>query len=57
MRDIGIPDGLAAVDFDEGDIPDLVDGTMKQRQLLATCPREVTEDRIAGIVKQSMSLW
>jgi alcohol dehydrogenase class IV len=57
MRDIGIPDGLAAVGFDEGDIPDLVDGTMKQQRLLATSPRSVTEDDIAGIFERSMSLW
>ena len=43
--------------FGEGDIPDLVEGTMKQQRLLATCPREVTEDDIAGIFRRSMSLW
>ena len=57
MRDIDIPNGVAAVGFDEGDIPDLVAGTMKQQRLLATCPREVTEDDIAGIFSRSMSLW
>jgi alcohol dehydrogenase class IV len=57
MRDIDIPSGIAAVGFDEGDIPDLVDGTMKQQRLLATCPREVTEDDIAGIFTRSMQLW
>jgi hydroxyacid-oxoacid transhydrogenase len=57
MRDIDIPNGIAAVGFDEGDIPDLVDGTMKQQRLLATCPREVTEDDIAGIFTRSMALW
>ena len=36
MRDIGIPNGVGAVGFDEGDIPDLVEGTMKQQRLLAT---------------------
>jgi hydroxyacid-oxoacid transhydrogenase len=57
MRDIDIPNGIGAVGFSEGDIPDLVDGTMKQQRLLATCPREVTEDDIAGIFTRSMSLW
>jgi hydroxyacid-oxoacid transhydrogenase len=57
MRDIDIPNGIAAVGFDEGDIPDLVEGTMKQQRLLATCPREVTDDDIAGIFTRSMSLW
>jgi alcohol dehydrogenase class IV len=57
MRDIDIPNGIAAVGFDEGDIPDLVEGTMKQQRLLATCPREVTDEDIAGIFTRSMSLW
>ena len=38
MRDIDIPDGIGAVGYDEGDIPDLVEGTMKQQRLLATAP-------------------
>jgi len=57
MRDIDIPNGIAAVGFVEGDIPALVDGTMKQQRLLATCPREVTEDDIAGIFSRSMENW
>jgi hydroxyacid-oxoacid transhydrogenase len=57
MRDIDIPNGVGAVGFGEGDIPGLVEGTMKQQRLLATCPREVTEEDIAGIFRRSMSLW
>ena len=57
MRDIDNPNGIAAVGFDEGDIPSLVEGTMKQQRLLATCPREVTEDDIAGIFRRSQHLW
>ncbi|MGY1605537.1 MULTISPECIES: hydroxyacid-oxoacid transhydrogenase [unclassified Geodermatophilus] len=57
MRDIDMPNGIAAVGFDDGDVPDLVAGTMKQQRLLATCPREVTEDDVAGIFRRSMTLW
>ena len=57
MRDIGIPNGIGEVGFDESDIPDLVDGTMKQQRLLATCPRTPTEDDIAGIFARSISNW
>jgi len=57
MRDIGIPGGIGAVGYDEGDIPDLVDGTMKQQRLLATAPKDVTEDDVAGIFRRSLSLW
>jgi hydroxyacid-oxoacid transhydrogenase len=57
MRDIGLPNGLGAVGYVEGDIPDLVEGTMKQQRLLATAPRPVTDDDVAGILGRSMSLW
>ena len=57
MRDIGIPNGIGAVGYAEGDIPDLVPGTMKQARLLATCPRPVTEDDIAEIFAKSLENW
>jgi hydroxyacid-oxoacid transhydrogenase len=57
MRDIDMPNGIGAVGFDEGDIPDLVDGTMKQQRLLATSPKAVTEDDAAGIFQRSIELW
>lgn len=57
MRDIGIPAGLAAVGYDDGDVDRLVAGTMVQQRLLATAPREVTEDDVAGILRRSMELW
>jgi hydroxyacid-oxoacid transhydrogenase len=57
MRDIGIPNGLAAVGYGKDDVPDLVDGAMKQQRLLATAPREVTEEDAAGILERSLELW
>jgi len=57
MRDIDIPGGIGAVGYDEGDVPDLVEGTMKQQRLLATAPKDVTEDDVAGILTRSLSLW
>jgi alcohol dehydrogenase class IV len=57
MRDIGMPNGVGAVGFGEGDVPALVDGTMKQQRLLATAPIDVTEDDVAGIFRRSMQLW
>jgi hydroxyacid-oxoacid transhydrogenase len=57
MRDIEIPNGIGAVGYSSGDIPGLVDGTMKQQRLLATSPKAVTEDDVAGIFARSMELW
>jgi alcohol dehydrogenase class IV len=56
MRDIGLPDGLAGVGYGEGDVDALVEGAMKQQRLLATSPRPVTEDDLAGIIGRSLHL-
>ena len=57
MRDIDIPNGIGAVGYSEDDIDDLVDGTLKQQRLLATCPKEVAGEDIAGIFRASLELW
>ena len=49
MRDLDLPNGLYAVGYDEGDVGPLVEGAVKQQRLLATSPKEVTEDALAGI--------
>jgi alcohol dehydrogenase class IV len=56
MRDIGLPDGLAGVGYGEGDVDALVEGAVKQQRLLATSPRPVTEDDLAGIIGRSLNL-
>jgi hydroxyacid-oxoacid transhydrogenase len=57
MRDIEIPNGIAAVGYDEGDVDALVEGTLKQQRLLATAPREAGADDLAGILHRSLELW
>jgi hydroxyacid-oxoacid transhydrogenase len=57
MRDIDIPNGIGAVGYGEDDVPDLVEGALKQQRLLATAPKDVTGDDLAGIFRRSLSLW
>jgi alcohol dehydrogenase class IV len=57
MRDVGLPNGLAAVGYGEGDVNDLVTGAMQQQRLLATAPLPVREEDLAGILRRSMALW
>ena len=57
MRDIGIPSGIGAVGFTEHDVPDLVEGALKQQRLLATAPRPVDGDDLAAIFTRSVELW
>jgi len=57
MRDIEIPNGLGEVGYGEADVDDLVEGAVKQQRLLATAPKDVTEDDLATILRGSLELW
>jgi alcohol dehydrogenase class IV len=57
MRDIGVPNGVAAFGYDDSDVPGLVEGTMQQRRLLVIAPREVAEEDLAAILRDSMRNW
>jgi len=57
MRDIGIPNGIGGVGYGIADVPDLVEGTMKQQRILAVAPREVTAEDVEGIFTRSLELW
>ncbi|GAA5144615.1 hydroxyacid-oxoacid transhydrogenase [Nocardioides marinquilinus] len=54
MRDIGIPSGLAEVGYGEADVDALVEGALAQQRLLATAPKPVTPDDLAGVFRASM---
>ncbi len=57
LRDVGLPNGLAAVGYGEGDVDDLVAGAMQQERLLATAPLPVREEDLAAVLRRSMTLW
>ncbi|MGH8961501.1 MAG: hydroxyacid-oxoacid transhydrogenase [Jatrophihabitantaceae bacterium] len=57
MRDIDLPAGIGAVGFADADVDELVEGALKQQRLLATAPRPVDAEDLAGIFGRSMSLW
>ncbi|MCW2714675.1 MAG: iron-containing alcohol dehydrogenase [Frankiales bacterium] len=57
MRDIGIPNGIGGVGYDESDVGDLVAGTLKQQRLLATAPRPVTDEDLESIYQGSLENW
>jgi hydroxyacid-oxoacid transhydrogenase len=56
-RDVGIPNGLAAFGYDEGDLDGLVDGALKQQRLIAIAPRPVRPEDLAAIFRGSMQNW
>ena len=57
MRDIDLPNGIGAVGYGEDEVDDLVEGTLQQQRLLATCPRDVRAEDLAGIFHGSLELW
>ncbi|CAN5677674.1 hydroxyacid-oxoacid transhydrogenase [soil metagenome] len=57
MRDIGIPNGLAEVGYGAADVDVLVEGSLKQQRLLATAPKPVTDEDLAGVFRGSMEHW
>ncbi len=57
MRAVGIPNGLAAIGYSSADFDDLVEGAMKQQRLLATAPKDVSEQDLHAIFQASLTLW
>jgi hydroxyacid-oxoacid transhydrogenase len=57
MQDVGVPRGLKEVGYDEEDIDQLVNGAMQQQRLLVLSPREVGEEDLANILRESMENW
>jgi hydroxyacid-oxoacid transhydrogenase len=57
MRNIGMPNGLGAVGFNHSDISALIEGTLKQKRLLAIAPLTVTEKALATVFEESLVIW
>ena len=57
MKAVGAPSGIAALGYDEKDIPAIVEGALKQQRLLAGAPKPVTPEDLAAILRQSMANW
>jgi hydroxyacid-oxoacid transhydrogenase len=57
LKDVGCPNGLSAVGYDEGDIADMVEGGWKQQRLLVGSPRPVSQEDLRQILEVSMRLW
>jgi hydroxyacid-oxoacid transhydrogenase len=57
LKDVGCPNGLAAVGYTEADIPALAEGGWKQQRLLVGSPRLVSQQDLERILEESMVLW
>ena len=57
MKDIGAPNGLRDLGYDEDDINDLVAGALKQQRQLTIAPREAGPDELRIILQESLENW
>jgi alcohol dehydrogenase class IV len=57
MEDVDAPRGVAEFGYSEDDIPELVDGALKQQRLLAVAPKEVGEEDLRHVITASMTNW
>src|SRR4051812_35643320 len=54
MRDVGAPRGIAELGYSADDVPDLVEGALKQQRLLAIAPREPSAEDLRHIITASL---
>ncbi len=57
MRVTGVPNGLSGVGYSDADIEALTARTLPQRRLLDIAPREISENDVRQLFKDSMRLW
>jgi len=57
MRRTGMPNGLSAVGYGPGDVPQLVAGTTPQQRVTKLCPRPFDEAELAQLFLDSMRCW
>lgn len=57
MKDIGFPNGIGELGYEEKDIPGLTEGAWKQQRLLTISPRKPTPQDLTEIFRQSIKNW
>jgi len=57
MRDLGIPNGIAAVGYEDGDLGELAAGTLPQQRLLQNAPREIGLDTLEELFRGALRYW
>jgi hydroxyacid-oxoacid transhydrogenase len=57
MRSTGMPNGLAAVGFSEGDLDALVEGTLPQHRVTKLSPRPASADDLRELFRNAMTYW
>ena len=57
MRQLNLPNGLAAIGFTEADIPALVAGTLPQHRVTKLSPRPAGEPELSQLFHECLKIW
>ena len=57
MQKLHMPNGLAAVGYNEADIPALVQGTLPQHRVTKLSPRPAGESELTALFRESLKIW
>jgi hydroxyacid-oxoacid transhydrogenase len=57
MQRLGVPNGLGAIGFREGDIGALVEGTLPQHRVTKLSPRPASAEDLADLFRDAMEYW
>ncbi len=57
IRDMGLPNGLAAVGYTDDDVPALVKGTLPQHRVTKLSPRPAEAEDLTRLFRDSLTLW
>ncbi|MFW9864397.1 MAG: hydroxyacid-oxoacid transhydrogenase [Candidatus Thorarchaeota archaeon] len=57
MKSTGMPNGLAAVGFEESDLDGLVQGTLPQHRVTKLSPRPANAEDLRKLFEESMVIW
>ena len=57
LQDLGMPNGLSGVGYDESDIDAFVEGTLPQHRVTKLAPRPTGAEELRALFEASMQLW
>jgi hydroxyacid-oxoacid transhydrogenase len=57
MRELKVPNGLAAIGYTSADIPALVEGTRPQHRVTKLSPRPAGPEELARLFEDALTAW